>query len=418
MVRIFISHAVKDKELVEVFVDLLHLGIGIQPDDIFCSSLPGMNIPTGADFISHIKAQVTNPDVVLLIISTEFLKSQFCHQEVGASWALSLPIYPIIVPPLDYADVRGVLTGIQMAKLGDKESLNDLRDDLTEKLGLKPYRTSHWERKRDKFLARQGEMLLKETTTPPSAKPEEATGQVITSSRSWLRLDERFYKAVRFERHGKDGITLQLSSASAEEDAALDRLRPHQHGRGRTIGFAYQNEGGFARIDKVASTSQGEGNVWSIELTIEEDQRGFMWNEGSYNFNNQHYSSDDIAEIRAGRLLINNPPPPRRRSRGYNEDFMESIIAGSSDSPAKTDECIIRNVVAQNRDDLETGLCWARLEAVFRLKATNTVESILELSLGPIVDDKLHVKFRGQRPFRYEGETPEIITVEGECELT
>ena len=83
----------------------------------------------------------------------------------------------------------------------------------------------------------------------------------------------------------------------------MDRLRPHQQGRGRTIGFAYQNEGGLARIDKVISTSQGKRNVWSFELTIEEDQRGFTWNESSYNFNNQHYSSDDIAELRAGRLL-------------------------------------------------------------------------------------------------------------------
>ena len=85
MATIFVSHAVKDKAIVEEFVDLLHLGIGIQPDDTFCSSLPGMDIPTGAAFISHIKAQVTNPDLVLLMISPEFLKSQFCQHEVGAS---------------------------------------------------------------------------------------------------------------------------------------------------------------------------------------------------------------------------------------------------------------------------------------------------------------------------------------------
>lgn len=417
MATVFISHAAKDEALVEEFVDLLHVGVGIQPDDIFCSSLPGMDIPTGAAFISHIKAQVTNPDLVLLMISPDFLKSQFCQHEVGASWALSLPIYPIIVPPLDYADVSGVLAGTQMAKLNDKESLNDLRDDLTEKLKLKPYRTSHWERKRDKFLVRLGEIMSREITTSPAEKPEKVAGQVITSSGSWLKLDDHFYKAVLFERHGKAGITLKLVSNSPEDDASLEPLRPGQYGRGKSIGFAYQNDGGFAKINKAISKSQGNANEWSFELTLEEDQHGSMWNDISYNSNDRHYSPDDVAELRAGRLLINNPPPPRRRSRGFNDDFIESIIAGTGGSPVKIDECIVRKIVAQNRDTLETGVNWARLEAVFRLKAAKIVESILELSLGPLVGDKLHIRFRGQRPLRYEGETPEIITVEGECEI-
>jgi hypothetical protein len=81
------------------------------------------------------------------------------------------------------------------------------------------------------------------------------------------------------------------------------------------------------------------------------------------------------------------------------------------------DECIVRNVVVQNRGNLEAALSWARLEAVFRLKATGTVGSILELSLGPLVGDNLSVRFRGQRPFRNQEETPEIITVEGVCDL-
>jgi hypothetical protein len=417
MARIFISHAANDEALVEEVVDLLQVGIGVHPGDIFCSSLPGMNIPTGAEFISHIKAHVTNPDLVLLILSPEFLKSQFCQHEDGASWALSLPIYPLIVPPLDYADVRGILAGTQMAKLNDKEKLSDLRDDIIEKLGLKPLKTSHWERKRDRFLVRLSETLSLGTSTLPATAPNVTVGEVITTSGSWLKLDDRFYKADRFERPSKTRVTLQLTSASAEEDAALDRLRPHHHGRGRTIGFAYQNEGGLVVIDQATSVSHGDSNVWSLDLACEDDQHGGMLNDMSHTINGTHYSSDDIAELRAGRLLINVPPPPRRRSRGIPEDTVESLITGWSDSTVNMDGCIVRNIVAQNRDNLETGLSWARLEAVFHLKATGIVESVLELSLGPVVGDKLHVRFRGQRPFPCEGETPEIIAVEGDCDF-
>ena len=420
MARVFISHAAKDKELVEEVVDLLQVGVGVHPNDVFCSSLPGMGIPTGTDFISYIKSKVQNPDLVLLVVTPEFLKSQFCNNEVGASWALSLPIRPLLVPPLEFGDVRGVLAGTQIAKLNDKEKLSDLRDEIAEKLGLKPLKTSHWERKRDRFLAKLEEILSQRPATADAAtaqKLKAPVASIITTSGPWLKLDDHFYTADRFERHGKTSITLQLSAGSAEDDATLDHLRPGQYGRGKTIGFAYQNEGRFARIDKVTSASQGDKNVWSFELTIEEDQRGIMWNEVTHVLNNRHYSPDDIAEMRAGRLLINNPPPPRRRSGDLNDASLESIIAGWSDAPVKTDECVVRSVVAANRDNLEAALSWARLEAVFRLKATRTVESILEFSLGPLVADKLHVRFRGQRPFRYEGETPEIITVEGECDL-
>lgn len=416
MVRIFISHAASNENLVEEVVDLLQVGVGVHPDDVFCSSLPGMGIPTGTDFITYIKSKVQNPNLVLLLVTPEFLKSPFCNNEVGASWALSLPIRPLLVPPLEYHDVRGVLAGTQIAMLNDKEKLSDLRDEITDKLGLKPLRTSHWERKRDRFMARLEELVPQRLTPAEAATAQVTPASIVTTSGSWLKLDDHFYKADRFERHGKASITLQLSSASAEADAVLDRLRPHQHGRGTTIGFAYQNEGGFTRIDKVVSVSQGDINVWSMDLTFEDDQRGGMWNEVSYNCSDRHYSPDDIAEMRAGRLLINTPPPPRRRSKGFNDDFLESIIAGTGGSTVKTDECIVRSVVARNRDNLEMGLSWARLEAVFHLKATRIVETILELSFGPLVGDKLRVRFRGQRPFRYEGETPEIITVDGECE--
>lgn len=113
MTRLFISHAASDEDLVEDLTDLLNTGIGLGPDDIFCSSLPGMSIPTGANFVDYIKSQVSKPEMVLIIISKDFLRSQFCSAEAGVTWALSLPIFPLLVPPVTFADVKGVLAGVQ-----------------------------------------------------------------------------------------------------------------------------------------------------------------------------------------------------------------------------------------------------------------------------------------------------------------
>jgi len=419
MPRVFISHAAKDEALVEEIVDLLDGGIGLHPDDIFCSSLPGMGIPTGEDFVAYIKSQVTNPEVVLLVLSQEFFKSQFCNNEVGASWALDLSVYPLLVPPVGYGDLRGVLSGKQAAKLDDKEKLNDLRDDLTERLSLKPLRTSHWERKRDKFLSKLGDFLapLAAPATPVASPPPVSSAKpVVTTSGLWLKLHDRLYETRRVERHGKQVISVEIVSCSGEEEAALDRLRPPRHGRGPEIGYAYQNDGGHVQVEKVSSTSQAGKNVWSLELKLAEDRRSILSDEVTYNMDGRSYTPDDVAELRAGRLLINNPPP-RKARRGMLDDHFESMIFGSGDSGSSVAECVVRQVVAQHRGDLQKACCIARLEAVFRLKAAHIVESIFELALGPLERNSLHVKFRGQRRRMYENVEPEIITVEGDCEL-
>lgn len=44
--KVFISHSSKDKEYVSLIVSLLD-DMGLQPNQIFCSSLPGYDIPLG-----------------------------------------------------------------------------------------------------------------------------------------------------------------------------------------------------------------------------------------------------------------------------------------------------------------------------------------------------------------------------------
>jgi hypothetical protein len=59
----------------------------------------------------------------------------------------------------------------------------------------------------------------------------------------------------------------------------------------------------------------------------------------------------------------------------------------------------------------------ARLAAVSALKQTHTVEYILELTLGPVTDGKLAVRFRGERRRVYANAAPTVIEFEGVCSL-
>jgi len=149
---IFISHAVNNKEIADSLVDLFETGIGISSNEIFCSSLEGLGIPSGVNFVSFIKDQILNPKVVILLLTPDYLNSQFCLCELGASWALSTRIIPIIVPPITYQNIKAVLTGVQLLRIENKEDLNQMQQDLIDSLSIEGKSFSRWEIKRDAFL--------------------------------------------------------------------------------------------------------------------------------------------------------------------------------------------------------------------------------------------------------------------------
>ena len=165
---VFISHAEADKVLVEPFVDLLQTGVNIPQERIFCTSLEGMGIPRGQNFIEFIRQKLTAADFVIMIITPKYYESAFCLCELRAIWATSQTIFPILVPPLDYDYLKAVLTGVQSGYINDKRALNELRDRLLA-AGIGSGATGRWESKRDAFF--KGFSKLQAKIAGPSLVP-------------------------------------------------------------------------------------------------------------------------------------------------------------------------------------------------------------------------------------------------------
>lgn len=150
--KIFISHAIKDKEIVEELIDLLET-IGINSTQIFCSSFEGYGIPLGKDFLETIKEELSAEVVVLFVITNNFYESKVCLCEMGAAWALSKGHIPIVVPLLTYADIQGVIPLTQGMLINDVPKLNSLKEKLEDDFGFKQkISLNNWERKRDRFV--------------------------------------------------------------------------------------------------------------------------------------------------------------------------------------------------------------------------------------------------------------------------
>jgi TIR domain-containing protein len=172
MRKVFISHAASDKELADLLESLIETGIGVQHHEVFCSSLEGLGIPEGTqDFKEYIGRELKDCDTVIALISENYYASPFCMCELGAIWILAKNFFPILVPPVDFKDLRGALTGMQCRKLADPSTSSALYTRLS-KLVHKPVPVERWDVKKEAFLRRLPKVLAN-LPKPQTVQAEE-----------------------------------------------------------------------------------------------------------------------------------------------------------------------------------------------------------------------------------------------------
>jgi hypothetical protein len=153
---IFISQATSDKQLANKFVELMELGIGISDEKVFCISHEESGVPTGEDdYIKFIKKQIVGSKVAIVLLTPHYYASQFCLCELGALWGLSRRVFTMLLPPLKFDDIKGVLKVTQMLNIKLDEDLNKFRDEISkilETIGIKAKGFSSWDKKRHEFM--------------------------------------------------------------------------------------------------------------------------------------------------------------------------------------------------------------------------------------------------------------------------
>ncbi|HHX8650563.1 toll/interleukin-1 receptor domain-containing protein [Vibrio antiquarius] len=159
MSKVFISHASKDADLVEEVIELLE-SIGLESHQIFCTSFDGYAIGLGENFLDKIKEELSSDTMVLFILTENFYNSPVCLCEMGATWVLAKEHIPIVVPPLDYSDVSGVIPLTQGMKINEPLKLNLLKEKIEQQFDLQNKASlSTWERKRDRVISRLDKLL-------------------------------------------------------------------------------------------------------------------------------------------------------------------------------------------------------------------------------------------------------------------
>ncbi|MGN6214865.1 toll/interleukin-1 receptor domain-containing protein [Parafilimonas sp.] len=162
MIDIFISHAIKDKEIADAFIDIiLHGAMSIELSTIFCTSTEGTKIKSGENWRDTIKDALVEAKVTFLIITPNYKESEMCLNEMGAAWFLSSHVLPTIVEPITFRTVGVIPEVTQVKKLLDEIHLDDLRDSVQAALAIPSSRiaSGRWTQKKREFIKRVKEHI-------------------------------------------------------------------------------------------------------------------------------------------------------------------------------------------------------------------------------------------------------------------
>jgi len=152
--KIFISHSVKDTELVRRFTeDILILSLNLKSDvDIFNISIEDAGIKTSEDFKLRIENELKSAKAVIQIITENYKKSEACLNEMGAAWILNLKVIPFILEPISYNTVGFIHNTNQLLKINSKKDIKKFIAEYKEILFKSNYNDSLLDRKIEDFL--------------------------------------------------------------------------------------------------------------------------------------------------------------------------------------------------------------------------------------------------------------------------
>lgn len=150
--NLFISHSVKDTKLASIVAELLQGSISVSPENIIKTALNEAGIPDGEDLISYIRSKTGTPDCVVVLLTRDYLTSRFCLCELGACWALSQNIVPLLVPPLLPKHVKELFADRGLIRIDDPDDMNRFVMQVKEQLDIEEVNLPRWAVEKKRFI--------------------------------------------------------------------------------------------------------------------------------------------------------------------------------------------------------------------------------------------------------------------------
>lgn len=179
------------------------------------------------------------------------------------------------------------------------------------------------------------------------------------------------------------------------------------------IAVAFGSTALLAHITEAKQVFERGQEVWKLTLQEVETDYG----SGAMEVSVDGHPADEIAEMRARRILLNESRARLAHDGGdLNDSMLEMFIQGMS-TPLKVPHSPLPGIYSEWKDDPATFLQIARLTAVLWLRLSGAIERVLQLDMQ-FVDEGLRVDFEGQRRRKFSNVDAYVIRIQGLCPLT
>jgi len=357
----------------------------------------------------------------VLIVCTETYLQRVNLREtqgrgLGATWEGNLVILatyaaqgfndkfiPVVFSPADQKFVPDFLQGVTRYDVSTEEGYEALLARLTGQT-LVPV-PPLGPRRRVGPAAGQPQQPAAVPAGPGYAGPTAAVPDLVLIEAKGATL---FIPAERIQEQGSR-VELILTPRNSDDSAFLSELKA---GWSPTrVWMAYGDFAHEGSVEAADRSRDASGERWTVTVALNEQKRSYLTEVAM-----SGKSVDDIAELRARRILLNERPPAEITRWGQTDTMLETLVQGL-DSSARLTESPIPALYRQLQADSPRFLAAARLVAVLKLRRTDTVEHVLELVMAMEDSHRLHVRFRGRRQKRFTNVPAHEIAFEGACPL-
>lgn len=144
MKKLFISHSSKNSKIAKPLINYLER-VGLKHNKIFCSSLISQGAKNGEDLNVRIGKAIKDSNLIIYLISRDFLKSSYCIEELGVGWYLSQEsnkkCFYILLPDVELSDLFGFVNDkIQKFTIlnnSQRDSFILLTEDICKVMNIK-----------------------------------------------------------------------------------------------------------------------------------------------------------------------------------------------------------------------------------------------------------------------------------------
>jgi hypothetical protein len=206
-------------------------------------------------------------------------------------------------------------------------------------------------------------------------------------------------------------LVLEVAPDDTQTSAILSEFRQR---RGLELGVAFGGTPVFGTLYEAKQTHVGGVEQWLLVINPSTEHIQGVFSEPAFD----KRSADDIADLRARRLLLNEriPGDSGRMADEWNSGMLEVLVRGLN-THIEVKGSPFPGLFKAIGSDPEYFLVVARLFGILFLYLSATVDRIHRLDLRLERPGVLSVRFEGQRPRRYVNVEPPILKVEGRCDL-